>query len=137
MRRAHASRRDRLRNELGARLGLIDESRMAYGFHSRACETLNAIAVRCGLGGDPVTAARLFGAAQAARVRLRGSTGAYAPYWAEQQSAVRASLGDAAFDEEYAAGGSLTLEEAVALALTVEHPDMALGSVRFTDAAAQ
>jgi predicted ATPase/class 3 adenylate cyclase len=107
-------------------------SRMAYGFHSRACETLNAIAVRCGLGGDPRTAALLFGAAQAARARLRGSTGAYASYWAEQQSGVRASLGDAEFDAAYAAGGALGLEEAVALALTVEHPDLAVGSVRFT-----
>ena len=47
-------------------------SRMTYGFHSGACEALNALAARCALGGDQMTAARLFGAASAAQVRLRG-----------------------------------------------------------------
>jgi hypothetical protein len=100
-------------------------SRMGFGFHSRACETLNAVAVRCALGGDPAVAARLFGAAQAAMARLGVSAGAFGPYWAQQQDAVRAALGDAAFDAAYAAGAGLSLEEAVAAALTVEHPDLA------------
>ena len=108
-------------------------SRMGHGFHSRACETLNAIAVRCAFGGDPLTAARLFGAAQAARVRLRFSSGAFASFWKEQTAVVRAALGDGAFDAAYASGGTLTLEEAVALALAVEHPDLAIDSVRFSD----
>jgi hypothetical protein len=108
-------------------------SRMAYGFHSRACETLNAVAVRCAQGGDPVAAARLFGAAQAALARQRGSAGAFGPYWTEQQKVVRITLGDDDFDTAYAAGGALSLEEASAMALTIEHPDLAVGSVRFSE----
>ena len=107
-------------------------SRMGHGFHSRVCETLNAIAVRCSMSGDLVVAARLYGAAQTEQSRLRCSPGAFGPYWAEQQSAVRAVLGDAAFDAAYAEGTQLRLEEAVALALTIDHPDMAAGSVRFS-----
>jgi predicted ATPase/class 3 adenylate cyclase len=110
-------------------------SRMGYGFHSRACESVNAVAVRCALGGDPVTAARLFGAAQAERARMRSSAGAFGPYWAEQQLLVRAAAGDSEFDRAYAEGTELRLEDAVSLALAVEHPDLALGSVRFSEAA--
>jgi predicted ATPase/class 3 adenylate cyclase len=113
-------------------LGVALRSRMNYGYHSRVVEALNAIAVRCALGGDPIAAARLFGAAQAARVRLRCSAGAFGSYWSEQQTAVRVALGDADFDAAYATGVSLELEEAVAIALTIEHPDLAAGSVRFS-----
>lgn len=109
-------------------------SRLRYGFHARAGETLMAMAVRCAGGGDPVTAARLFGAAEAVRARLRFPAGGFAPYWADRQASLRAELGDAAFDAAYAAGGALTLDEAVALALTVEHPDLAVDSTRFADA---
>jgi len=108
-------------------------SRMNFGYHSRVCEALNAIAVRCALGGDAETAAKLFGAAQAARVRLRCSPGAVGTYWSEQQTAVRAALGDADFDAAYAFGAGLGLEEAVAMALTIEHPDLAADSSRFTE----
>jgi tetratricopeptide (TPR) repeat protein len=108
-------------------------SRMGFGFHSRACEALNAIAVRCAAGSDARTAARLFGAAQSAGVRLRFSPGALGPYWTEQQNAVREALGDHEFDAAYAAGCALTLEEAVNIALTVEHPDLAADSERFSD----
>jgi predicted ATPase/class 3 adenylate cyclase len=100
-------------------------SRMAYGFHSRATETVAAFAVRCRLGGDPVTAARLFGAADATRARLRCSAGMYAAYWAAQEERARATLGDREFDRGYAQGAQMSLEEAVALALSVEHPDLA------------
>jgi predicted ATPase/class 3 adenylate cyclase len=106
-------------------------SRMVHGFHSRACETLNAIAVRCALGGDAETAARIFGAAQAARRRLRCSPGFFGSYWAEQETAVRDGLGDSAFDAAYAHGVELSLDEAATLALTVEHPDLQIGSARF------
>jgi len=41
-------------------------------------------------------------------------------------------MGDAAFDTAYAAGGTLSLEESVALALTIEHPDLMAGSIRFS-----
>jgi predicted ATPase/class 3 adenylate cyclase len=103
-------------------------SRMSYGYHSRACDAISAIAERCALGGDHRTAARLFGAAQATRSQLRSAPGIYSPYWAERQAAVRGVLGDAAFDEAYAEGGTLTLEEAAEEALAVEHPDLAAGS---------
>jgi predicted ATPase/class 3 adenylate cyclase len=108
-------------------------SRMGYGFHSRACETLNAIGVRCSAGGDPLTAARLFGAVQATRARLHlASSGALGAYGREQQTVVRAALGDVVFDAAYAEGGTLSLDDAVAVALTVEHPDLAVDSDRFS-----
>ncbi|MFD0817630.1 adenylate/guanylate cyclase domain-containing protein, partial [Micromonospora zhanjiangensis] len=106
-------------------------SRMSHGFHGRACDTLQAIAVRCAWGGDPVLAARLFGAAQATRSALRCSPGIYGPYWSEEQAALRAVLGDEAFDGAYAEGAELRLEEAVTVALAVEHPDLSAGSIRF------
>jgi predicted ATPase/class 3 adenylate cyclase len=111
-------------------------SRMAYGFRGRACDSLNAMAVRCAQGGDPTTAARLFGAAQATRLAQRGSGGLFAGYWADEQAAARSVLGDARFDIAYAEGAAITLEEAVAEALAVDHPDLAAGSSRFTDAQA-
>jgi predicted ATPase/class 3 adenylate cyclase len=111
-------------------------SRMQFGFHGRACDTLNAMAVRCALGGNPLTAARLFGAAQKNRSKLRSGPGIFGPYWVEQQIRVRAALGDAIFDEAYAGGSGLGLEDAAAVALAVEHPDLAAGSPRFSDAVA-
>jgi hypothetical protein len=56
------------------------------------------------------------------------------PYWAEQQASVRAVLGDAVFDSAYAEGSALSVERAAAVALAVEHPDLAAGSKRFTPA---
>ncbi|MEN3309024.1 MAG: hypothetical protein V7603_5226 [Micromonosporaceae bacterium] len=106
-------------------------SRIGYGFAAQASATLNAFAVRCALGGDPPTAARLFGAAQAAGSRLRYSSVIFDGYWAENQTWVRAEMGDTAFDAAYAQGATLSLEEAAALALAVEHPDLAVGSPRF------
>jgi predicted ATPase/class 3 adenylate cyclase len=107
-------------------------SQAGHGFHSRACETVNAIAVRCAMGGDRLTAARLFGAAQAEQARLRSSPGAFGPYWAEQRAAVQQVIGDAAFDSAYAAGARLKFDEAVAIALTIDHPDLEAGSQRFS-----
>jgi hypothetical protein len=106
-------------------------ARMGYGFHSRACESVAAFAVRCALGDEPVTAARLFGTSDAVRAQLRHSAGLYAGYWASQQSRLRGVLGDREFDAAYAQGAELTLDEAVALALSIEHPDLAASSARF------
>ncbi|MFV2099731.1 ATP-binding protein [Micromonospora sp. LOL_024] len=106
-------------------------SRMNHGFHGRACDTLNAIAVRCAAGTQPLTAARIFGAAQATRAGLRSTPGIYDAYWTERQTELRLLLGDATFDEAYGEGAELGLDEAVALALVVEHPDMAADSARF------
>jgi predicted ATPase/class 3 adenylate cyclase len=107
-------------------------SRMSYGYLARACDTVNAIAVRCARGGDPRTAARLFGAAQLTRSAMHFAPGTFGAYWMQEQAALRASLGDAAFDAAYAAGAELTLEEAAAIALEVEHPDLSAGSTRFS-----
>jgi predicted ATPase/class 3 adenylate cyclase len=106
-------------------------SRISLGFHSRAVEAISAFAVRCQLGGQLDTAARLFGAAQAARAVLHCSAGVYGRYWAEQQNELRSQLGDAAFDAAYALGAGLSLEEAAQVALGVEHPDLAVDSSRF------
>jgi predicted ATPase/class 3 adenylate cyclase len=106
-------------------------SQMAYGFYGRASDTLNAMAVRCARGSAEVTAARLFGAAQAARVEMRCASGLFADFWAREQAALREALGDSVFDAAYADGGDLSLADAAALALAVEHPDLAADSARF------
>jgi predicted ATPase/class 3 adenylate cyclase len=96
-------------------------SRMAYGFHTRACDTLAAMAVRCALGGDLLTAARLFGAVRANRAQqVSGSLSGFDGYWSEKETEVRKTLGDAAFDEAYANGSTLGLARAAAIALSVD-----------------
>jgi hypothetical protein len=95
-------------------------SRMRYGFHTRACEALNAMAVRCALGGDQTTAARLFGAVHTSRSRLAGSLGGFGEYWAAQEAAVRETLGEAKFDAAYVDGSALSLADAAAIALAVD-----------------
>jgi hypothetical protein len=108
-------------------------SRRRHGFDGGAAETINAIATRCALGGDPAKAAELFGAAAAAGAA--GRAGPFGDFWAAQQGAVRADVGDAAFDASYAAGAGLGLDDAVAAALAVEHPDLAGDSTRFATGA--
>ena len=105
-------------------------ARMEHGFHGRACKALAAMAVRCAMGGDPATAARLFGAADANRSRLRCPPGFFASYWSQWQNTARAALGDERFDSVYAAGSQLSLEDAAAVALAVEHPDFPSGQER-------
>jgi predicted ATPase/class 3 adenylate cyclase len=96
-------------------------SRMAYGFHTRACETLNSIAVWCHLRGDSTTAAKLLGAVHTHRARLGGPQRVYAGYWEAEESAARVALGDARFDAAYAEGAELSLPAAVAAALAADH----------------
>ncbi|WP_425455334.1 ATP-binding protein, partial [Allorhizocola rhizosphaerae] len=112
-------------------LAVALRSRMTYGFHSRACIAIKAMAVRCIAGGEVATGATLFGAAEAAHARLQCGPGVFASYWQEQQQAAQAILGDAAFDDAYARGTQMGLQEAANLALAVEHPDIAQPSVRF------
>jgi predicted ATPase len=107
-------------------------SRVGYGFHSRARETIDAFGVRCALAGDHATAARLFGAAQSVGTGV-GATG-LGGYWSTWQTNVRAELGDPEFDVAYAEGSRLSLDDAVAVALAIEHPDLAADSLRFSDA---
>ena len=109
-------------------------SRMRYGFFTPAADTVSALAVRCAMGGDAPTAALLFGAAESrmgTEAELRPGVGIFGGFWATQQASLRTAMGDAAFDTAYAGGARLTLEQAAAVALAVEHPDLAAGSTRF------
>jgi len=106
--------------------------RMTNGYHWAACEALTAMAVRCALGGEMTQAATLFGASQAARARLRSHQGAIGPMGRRHESAVRHIMGDAAFDNAYGEGAAMTLAEATAYALAVEHPDLTHALVRLS-----
>jgi predicted ATPase len=106
--------------------------RMTHGYHWAACESLTAMAVRCALGGEMTNASTLFGAAQAARARLRSNQGAIGPMGRRHESAVRNTMGDAAFDTAYGEGAAMTLAEATAFALAVEHPDLHHALVRLS-----
>lgn len=110
--------------------------RMTNGFVARVVETLHAIAVRCSLSNDYITAARLFGAAAAARSRIGCAPALLSVYWSGQELAARNALGDRAFDAAYADGSALTMTEAVVAALAIEHPDLAATSPRFAATAA-
>jgi hypothetical protein len=105
---------------------------MTHGYHWAACEALTAMAVRCALGGEMTQAATIFGAAQAARERLRSHQGAVGPMGRRHESAVRHVMGDTAFDSAYAEGAAMTLAEATTYALAVEHPDLTQGLVRLS-----
>ena len=113
-------------------------SRMSHGFHlGRACDTVNAIAVRCALGGDPVTAARLFGAAQATRASLRATPGHLRPVLAGAAGGVAPGARRRRLRRRVRRRAvSWRLEEAAALALSVEHPDLARGLARFASTGA-
>jgi predicted ATPase/class 3 adenylate cyclase len=104
-------------------------SRLRHGFRGAAADAVAAIAVRCVLGGDPATAAVLFGGAESVRGERR--TEVFGSFWSAQQAALRASLGDKTFDAAYADGADLGLDQIVAIALAVEHPDLEHGSARF------
>ena len=104
-------------------------SRLRHGFRGAAADAVAALAVRCALGGDPATAAVLFGGAEAARGARR--TALFGQFWSGRQGALRSALGDAAFDAAYADGVDLGFDRIVALALAVEHPDLADGAARF------
>jgi hypothetical protein len=106
--------------------------RMTHGYHWAACEALTAMAVRCALGGEMTQAATIFGAAQAARERLRSHQGAVGPMGRRHEAAVRNTMGDSAFDSAYADGAAMTLAEATTFALAVDHPDLMHGLVRLS-----
>lgn len=80
--------------------------------------------------GQAERAARLLGAAEAARAAHNS------PMWPDQQpeydrelAAVRGQLGDAALANAWAAGRSLTLKAAVALAVRIDTPPNAAGAI--------
>jgi predicted ATPase/class 3 adenylate cyclase len=102
-------------------------SRLRHGFRGAAADAVAAIAVRCWIGGDPATAAVLFGGAEAARGARR--TEMFGKFWSAQQSALRSALGDATFDAAYADGVDLGFDRIVAMALAVQHPDLEDGAL--------
>jgi predicted ATPase/class 3 adenylate cyclase len=104
-------------------------SRLRHGFRGAAADAVAAIAVRCALGGDTASAAVLFGGAESVRGPRR--TMVFGAFWAAQQAALQASLGDKTFDAAYVDGADLGFDQIVAMALAVEHPDLEHGSVRF------
>ena len=103
-------------------------ARLRHGFRGGAADAVAAIAVRCALGGDPGTAAILFGGAEAARGARR--TEIFGRFWSAEQLSLRTALGDAAFDTAYAEGVGLGFDRIVAMALAVEHPDLEDGAAR-------
>ncbi|MFC7547347.1 adenylate/guanylate cyclase domain-containing protein [Plantactinospora sp. GCM10030261] len=103
-------------------LSVALRSRMSHGFRGHACDTLAAVAVRCAWGGEPVLAARLFGAVQATRSAMRAAPGIYSAYWDAEQAAVRDVLDGGTFESAYAEGARLGLDEAAAVALAVAPP---------------
>lgn len=104
-------------------------SRLRHGFSGAAADAVAAIAVRCAMGGDPATAAVLFGGAESAGGARR--TEMFGRFWSAQQMSLRGALGDAAFDVAYADGVGLGFDRIVALALAVQHPDLEDGAARF------
>ncbi len=106
--------------------------RMAHGYHWGACEALTAMAVRCALGGEMTQAATLFGASQAAQAQLRSPHETIGPMGRRHESAVRNTMGDAAFDAAYAEGAAMSLAEATRYALAVDHPDLRHALVRLS-----
>ncbi|MEV4707565.1 adenylate/guanylate cyclase domain-containing protein [Actinoplanes sp. NPDC049316] len=104
-------------------------SRLRHGFRGAAADAVAAIAVRCAMGGDPVTATVLFGGAESVRGARRATQ--FGVFWGNQQAALRQMIGDAAFDAAYADGAQMGFTSAVATALAVEHPDLEHGSARF------
>ena len=104
-------------------------SRLRHGFRGAAADAVAALAVRCAMGGDPVIAAVLFGGSEGVRGARR--TAMFGGFWTEQQAALRAVLGDAAFDAAYADGADQGFDRIVTTALAVEHPDLEHGSARF------
>ncbi|MEU4216076.1 adenylate/guanylate cyclase domain-containing protein [Actinoplanes sp. NPDC026623] len=107
-------------------------SRLRHGLRGAAADAVAAIAVRCAVGGDPVTATVLFGGAESVRGARRAAQ--FGAFWSAQQIALRRMLGDAAFDVAYAEGAEKGFGRAVAAALAVEHPDLEHGSARFAPA---
>jgi predicted ATPase len=106
--------------------------RMTHGYHWGACEALTAMAVRCALGGEMTQAATLFGASQAAQAQLRSAHEAIGPMGRRHESAVRNTMGDAAFDAAYGEGAAMSLADATRYALAVDHPDLRHALVRLS-----
>jgi predicted ATPase/class 3 adenylate cyclase len=109
-------------------------SRLRHGLRGAVADAVAAVAVRCAIGGDPARATVLFGGAESVRGGRRATQ--FGAFWATQQTLLRRTLGDGAFDAAYAEGAEMGIGRAVALALAVEHPDLEHDSARFARSAA-
>jgi class 3 adenylate cyclase len=97
-----------VRTQIGVRTGLPDSITVAAGCLARL--------------GRPARAARLFGAADALRAAFGEVVHAVdAPGYEADIGLVRAALTPEEFEQEWAVGGAMNLETAVALALE-QHP---------------
>jgi hypothetical protein len=100
--------------------------RHALGDRSGIARSLEGLAAVVATLGSPLRSGRIWGTAE----RLREEIGSplppnELPHYDRSVAAARATLGDdAAFDCAWQEGGSLTLEQAIAIALeeTVERP---------------
>ncbi|GGJ91808.1 hypothetical protein GCM10010123_22030 [Pilimelia anulata] len=101
-------------------------AQVAFGFELAACNTIAGVAVRCAATGDGLTAARLFGAADANRAARSAVADVAAPFFAQREERARA-LGGPAFDAAYAQGATWSLAEAAEVALAIPAPSPAEG----------
>ena len=122
--RAHVSR---LRQDCARALDLFAEGLILahqVGDHHSVASSLTGLAEVWGQLGQPLRAVRLFGAAEAMLTSI-GERLDYADQASYQQSiaAVRARLGEAAFQAAWAEGCAMTLEQSIEYALSDE-PDL-------------
>ncbi len=109
--------------DLPAAIQLFEESMRVAREIGAERTVLGALAGLAGVAlasGDLDRSARILGAVSAAHSALGIGRIAHALHAAKTEAAVRAQLGDPAWDKHFAAGQSLPLDEAIALAL--QHP---------------
>jgi predicted ATPase/transcriptional regulator with XRE-family HTH domain len=111
----------RKRSDFAQALALQREALTLYrdlGYPRRCAAGLEALATSVGVAGQGKLAARLLGAAASVREALGAPQPAQEKAEVEQTlAAVRAALGEEAWQATFAAGRGLTLEEAIAEAL--------------------
>ncbi|GGK30167.1 hypothetical protein GCM10010124_23660 [Pilimelia terevasa] len=96
---------------------------VAFGYDLAACDTVAGLAACRAAAGDVLTAARLFGAADANRTARHARADELALFFAQREEGVRAG-GDAAFDAAYAHGATWSLGEAADVALALPRPEV-------------
>jgi predicted ATPase/DNA-binding CsgD family transcriptional regulator len=85
---------------------------------------LEGLAAVAGVGGQPISAARLYGSAESLRDTLGAPlTPTDRSYYKQTVAAVRAQLDEAPFQRAWAEGRAMTLEQAIAAAKQVKAPE--------------
>jgi predicted ATPase/DNA-binding CsgD family transcriptional regulator len=85
---------------------------------------LEGLAAVAGVGGQPISAARLYGSAESLRDTLDAPlTPTDRSYYEQTVAAVRAQLDEATFQRAWAEGRAMTLEQAIAAAKQVKAPE--------------